>query len=404
MCNVSEEDKALKDVDFKEDCSDERERDPQRSCEDNEPEEPKEPRIRETPEDIAFEAIVNTIDFHPKEQIIAAGDVDGDVFVYSYSCVEGDNKELWSSGHHLKSCREVKFSHDGQRLFTVSKDKAVHILDVEKGMLLKRFSKAHSTSINCLLLIDENLFATGDDDGMLKVWDLRKEAAFMELKEHDDYISGIVIDQNKKILLTSSGDGTMGVFNIKRRRLDLVSEYQNGDLTSISLMKKCKKVVCGSSNGTLYIFNWNGFGAASDRFALKAESVDSVVPITENILCTASLDGVIRAINILPNRVVGVVGQHLGEPVEQIAKSHDGHFLASCGHDQKLKFWDISALSSLKVSDYKKKKIWKLQSLTKKAFGRDDFFADLVENSEKKVEKDTAVENEDSDSDSDDSD
>lgn len=55
-----------------------------------------------------------------------------------------------------------------------------------------------------------------------------------------------------------------------------------------------RKVVCGSSEGMLYVFNWNGFGATSDRFALQAESVDCIVPITDSILCTASMDGVIR--------------------------------------------------------------------------------------------------------------
>lgn len=33
---------------------------------------------------------------------------------YSYSCTEGENRQLWSSGHHLKSCRDVAFSQDGQ--------------------------------------------------------------------------------------------------------------------------------------------------------------------------------------------------------------------------------------------------------------------------------------------------
>lgn len=33
---------------------------------------------------------------------------------FSYSCQEGETKELWSSGHHLKSCRAVGFSEDGQ--------------------------------------------------------------------------------------------------------------------------------------------------------------------------------------------------------------------------------------------------------------------------------------------------
>lgn len=54
-------------------------------------------------------------------------------------------------------------------------------------------------------------------------------------------------------------------------------------------------MACGSSEGTIYLFNWNGFGATSDRFSLRAESVDCMVPITESIVCTGSLDGVIRS-------------------------------------------------------------------------------------------------------------
>ena len=88
----------------------------------------------------------------------------------------------------------------------------------------------------------------------------------------------------------------MGVFNLKRRRFELLSEFQSGDLTSIAVMKRGRKVVCGSSEGTIYIFNWNGFGATSDRFAVKAESVDCIVPVTDSIMCTASMDGYIRSV------------------------------------------------------------------------------------------------------------
>lgn len=104
-------------------------------------------------------------------------------------------------------------------------------------------------------------------------------------------VSGALISTQTRF---HSGDGTMGVFNIKRRRFELLSEFQSGDLTSVALMKRGKKVACGSSEGTVYIFNWNGFGATSDRFAVKAESVDCIVPITDSIMCTASMDGYIR--------------------------------------------------------------------------------------------------------------
>uniref|UniRef100_A0A668S875 WD repeat-containing protein 55 n=1 Tax=Oreochromis aureus TaxID=47969 RepID=A0A668S875_OREAU len=371
--------------------------------EDEDAGEPQGPRIRDTPMDLRLEAIANTVALHPTRDVLACGDVDGDVYAFSYSCTEGENRELWSSGHHLKSCRQVRFTADGEKLYSVSRDKAVHQLDVERGQLVTRIRGAHGAPINSLLLVDENVVATGDDGGTLKVWDMRKGTAIMDLKHHEDYISDITVDQAKRILLTASGDGTMGVFNIKRRRFELLSEYQSGDLTSVALMKRGKKVVCGSSEGTIYIFNWNGFGATSDRFALKAESIDQILPITDSIMCTASIDGYIRAVNLLPNRVIGCIGQHVGEPIEELAKSWDSRFLVSCAHDQLIKFWDISSLPNTTVNEYRKrkKKSGRMKSLTKKAHGDNDFFSGLVEETEKKEGEEQEEEEDDSDSDSD---
>lgn len=106
-----------------------------------------------------------------------------------------------------------------------------------------------------------------------------------------------------------------------------------------------------------------------------------------------------RAVNILPNRVVGSVGQHAGEPVEELALSHCGRFLASSGHDQHLKFWDMAQLRTVVVDDYRrrKKKGGPLRALSSKAWSTDDFFAGLREEGE-----DSKVpEDEDSEDDSD---
>lgn len=135
-----------------------------------EEEEPPGPKIRETPQDIQLEAIANTVALHPSRDVLVCGDVDGDVYAFSYSCTEGENRELWSSGHHLKSCRQVRISADGLKLYSVSRDKAVHLLDMERGQLVSRIRGAHGAPINSLLLVDENMLATGDDGGTLKVW------------------------------------------------------------------------------------------------------------------------------------------------------------------------------------------------------------------------------------------
>lgn len=111
-----------------------------------------------------------------------------------------------------------------------------------------------------------------------------------------------------------------------------------------------------------------------------------------------------RAVSLLPNRVVGSVGQHMGEPIEEIACSWDKRFLASCAHDQLIKFWDISNLSSVRVKDYRrrKKKDGRLKALSNKAFGRgEDFFSGLVDQGEPNSKPEEGEDTDESDSESD---
>ena len=111
----------------------------------------------------------------------------------------------------------------------------------------------------------------------------------------------------------------------------------------------------------------------------------------------------IRAVNLLPNRVIGCIGQHVGEPIEELAKSWDSRFLASTAHDQLIKFWDISSLPNTTVSEYRKrkKKDGRMKSLTKKAHGENDFFSGLVEETEKTEQEQEQEEIDEDDSDSD---
>ena len=61
--------------------------------------------------------------------------------------------------------------------------------------------------------IDEHLFASGDEDGVVKLWDNRvsgwEGAAVMECKQFEEFVSDIFVDEAKKIMVASSGEGCM---------------------------------------------------------------------------------------------------------------------------------------------------------------------------------------------------
>lgn len=53
-------------------------------------------------------------------------------------------------------------------------------------------------------------------------------------------------------------------------------------------------MVCGSADGVLNIYSWGEWGDISDRIPTENDSIDSICPITEDIICTGTDDSYIR--------------------------------------------------------------------------------------------------------------
>ena len=69
---------------------------------------------------------------------------------------------------------------------------------ISSGRLEGRLVGSHYEAINSIMhLEDDHIVATGDDDGVVKVWDLRlanqagKKACVIEFKEHEGTITGM---------------------------------------------------------------------------------------------------------------------------------------------------------------------------------------------------------------------
>lgn len=176
--------------------------------------------------------------------------------------------------------------------------------DVESGKLVSFYEEAHEVPIYCLTVIDENQFATGDDDGTVKLWDRRQKSAkpTYKTKKNEDYISDIVTNESHKYLLCSSGDGSLTTIDLEKRSVFMQSEEYEEELTCLGLFRTETKLLAGSSKGKLYLYNWNEFGLHSDAFPGPKVAINSMIPITENIVVTACEDGNLRATHLFPHR------------------------------------------------------------------------------------------------------
>lgn len=71
-----------------------------------------------------------------------------------------------------------------------------------------------------------------------------------------------------------------------------------GLLLSLAIRNCCfqggRKAVCGTGDGILNLFSWGEWGDISDRFPGHPLSIDSCVAVSDNVVCTGSMDGIIR--------------------------------------------------------------------------------------------------------------
>lgn len=89
------------------------------------------------------------------------------------------------------------------------------------------------------------------------------------------------------------------------------------------------------------LFKWDWFGDCKDRILGHPNSIEAMIKLDENTLITGAEDGFVRGVSVYPNKVVATLGQHEEDehfPITKISISHCRNFIASCSHDNSIKF------------------------------------------------------------------
>lgn len=147
-------------------------------------------------------------------------------------------------------------------------------------------------------------------------------------------------------LLNCSGDGTLAVIDVRSPKAEPIaqSDDQDDEFLSICPIKSSSKLVVGTQMGMLSIFNRSSASSYTnpvDRIPGHPSSIDALINLTDDVVATGSSDGMIRLVQILPSKLLGVVADHGEYPVERLALSRDGKWLASASHDEVLKMTDV---------------------------------------------------------------
>ncbi|KIK99547.1 hypothetical protein PAXRUDRAFT_822622 [Paxillus rubicundulus Ve08.2h10] len=290
--------------------------------------------------------------FHPTHPTVYAGLLNGSVKAFRYD-EQGQHEQTFSIRPSKRSCRCVATNEDGSHLFAAGKAKSIFTIDTTTGTVTSTRSEAHDSPINRIKHLLPSMFCTGDDDGVIKLWDPRRTQEIRRYGHHFDFISDFLWLGDKKQLISTSADGTLSAIDVRGKKLEPLaqSEDQEDELLSIVAIRNGSKVVVGTQLGILSIFNRSqGWGDCVDRVPGHPQSIDALCaipssyPSSHSTVLTGSSDGLVRAVQLFPTKLLGVVADHGSFPVERIKvdQNGEGRWVGSAGHEDTLKMTDLN--------------------------------------------------------------
>lgn len=152
-----------------------------------------------------------SIGVHPDGQIVATGTLNGYMLLWNID----NGRILRETKAHEASVDGVRFSSDGLRIISGSRDKTIAIWDTKTGKERMRIP-APAPILRMAVSPDDKLLATSLEDGTVRLWDVGTGKELHCLKGHSHKnIYGLAFNHQGTILASGAFDHTVVFWDAK---------------------------------------------------------------------------------------------------------------------------------------------------------------------------------------------
>ncbi|ETO09149.1 hypothetical protein RFI_28238 [Reticulomyxa filosa] len=254
-------------------------------------------------------------------------------------------------------CVKACFNKQGDSIVTIWNDNTISIIDLHKQTHLfnvqdilygDTMNNGETSPLTCLNVYNQDMFATGYDNGTVKLWDLRearnavikinhrqqsksniKSKSMETFQEQQGAIVCMFSVWHRNRLFAGSNDGLLSTWDLRKNKLYALSDNLNDEILSLTLMKFGKKLCSGMISGYINIWEWDRFGLFSDRIRGHGQWMNHCIKFDEDSMLTACADGLIRLISLYPHRLLHVVGNHNLSAIDHMDLSFDKRVVVS---------------------------------------------------------------------------
>ncbi|MEG4863416.1 MULTISPECIES: NACHT domain-containing protein [unclassified Microcoleus] len=240
----------------------------------------------------------------------------------------------------FSSVRSVIFSPDGKLLATGDTDGIVRLWEASSCREILT-CKGHTNVVESVAFSpDGKILASGSYENIIKLWDVKTGECLKVLQGHTGSVMSVTFNPDGNILASGSFDGAIRLWDIHTGECCKILQDHTKVVFSVAFHPAGEMLASGSGDTTVRLWNVST-GECLKILYGHTKNVFSVAfhPAGE-ILASGSSEKTVKLWDISSGECLKTLEGH-GDRVRSIAFSPSGEILASGSHDRTAKLWDI---------------------------------------------------------------
>ncbi|NJR50298.1 MAG: Fis family transcriptional regulator [Leptolyngbyaceae cyanobacterium CSU_1_3] len=289
---------------------------------------------------------VHSVRFSPTGKILASSGEDRTIKLWDVET----RKRLQNLKGHSSQVWSIAFSPDGQTLLSSSDDQTACLWDVKKGKLLNVLKgetrgiyavafAPHDFAANALDVPDRALLASGNDDHIVRLWNLQTRDCH-DLRGHTGRIRSVAFSPTEPILASGSADHTIRLWNVHQRTCEQILEGHSNWVWTVRFSPDGQRLASSSEDRTIRLWD-RRTGDCLQVFKGHTHWVWSVAfNAIGDTLASGSADSKVMVWDVETGECVRVLEGHR-DLVWSVAFSPSQSILASSSEDRTIRLWDV---------------------------------------------------------------